>query len=42
MELGVKKIVNALSKPLSFLVLSSGVAPLKRSNAQDPSGALTL
>jgi len=40
MRLGVKKIVNALSKPLSFLVLSSGVSPLKGSNAQDPSGTL--
>ncbi len=42
MRLGVKKIVNALSKPLSFLVLSSGVAPIRGSNAQDLSGALAL
>jgi len=42
MRLGVKKIVNVLSKPLSFLVLSSGVSPLKWSNALDPSGTLAL
>ncbi len=42
MRLEVKKIVNVLSKPLSFLVLSSGVTPLKGSNDQDLSGALAL
>jgi putative transposase len=40
MRLEVKKIVNVLGKPLSFLVLSSGVTPLKGSNALDPSGTL--
>jgi len=38
----VKKIVNVLSKPLSFLVKSSGVSPIKGSNAQDLGGTLAL
>jgi putative transposase len=42
MKLGVKKIVDALSKPLSFLVTSNGVTPIKGSNAQDPGKTLAL
>jgi putative transposase len=38
MRLGVKKIVNALSKPLSFLVLSNRV--IKGSNALDLGGTI--
>jgi putative transposase len=30
MKLGIKKIVNVLKKPLSFLVASNGVTPVKR------------
>jgi putative transposase len=40
MKLDIRKIGNALSKPLSFLVLSSGVTPLKGSNALDLGGTL--
>ncbi len=42
MKLGVKKIVNALRKPLSFVVTANGVSPLKGSNAQDLGGTLAL
>jgi putative transposase len=42
MKLGVKNVIDALRKPLSFLVTSNGVTPLKGSNAQDPSGTLAL
>jgi putative transposase len=35
MKLGIGKIVDALRKPLSFLVTSNGVSPLKGSNASD-------
>ncbi len=42
MKLGVKKIVNVLSKPLSFFVKSNGVSPLKGSNALDLGKNLTL
>jgi putative transposase len=41
MKLGVKKVVNALrKKPLSFLITSNGVTPIKGSNTQDLSGTL--
>jgi putative transposase len=42
MKLGVKKIVNALRKPLSFVVTANGVSPLKGSNALDLGGTLAL
>ncbi|AHC52178.1 transposase [Sulfolobus acidocaldarius SUSAZ] len=42
MKLGVKKIIDVLKKPLSFLVTSNGVSPLKGSNALDPSRILAL
>jgi putative transposase len=42
MKLGVKKIINALKKPLSFLVTANGVSPLKGSNALDLGGTLAL
>ncbi|EWG07734.1 MAG: hypothetical protein ASUL_01784 [Candidatus Aramenus sulfurataquae] len=37
-----KKIVGALSEPLSFLVICNGVTPLKGGNAQDPGRTLAL
>jgi putative transposase len=42
MRLGVKKVVDVLRKPLSFLVSSNGVSPLKGSNALDLGGTLAL
>ena len=38
----VKKVVNAVKKPLSFIVDHNGVAPVKGCNTQDPSGTLAL
>jgi putative transposase len=42
MGLGVKKVVDVLGKPLSFLVSSNGVSPIKGSNAEDLGGTLAL
>ncbi|MCY0858821.1 MAG: zinc ribbon domain-containing protein [Sulfolobaceae archaeon] len=40
MKLGIKRVVNALKRPLSFLVTSNGV--IKESNALDLGGTLAL
>ncbi|QKQ99885.1 transposase [Metallosphaera tengchongensis] len=42
MKLGIKRTVNVLKKPLSFLVSSNGVTPVKGSNTSDLGGTLAL
>ncbi|AOL17746.1 transposase [Sulfolobus sp. A20] len=42
MKLGIRKIVNVLKKPLSFLVSSNGVTLVKGSNTLDLGGTLAL
>ncbi|TRM77085.1 hypothetical protein DJ528_07375 [Sulfolobus sp. B5] len=42
MKMGVKKVVVTLKKPLSFLVTSNGITPVKGSNALDLSRTLAL